>query len=73
MDYDVMIELGNGSPEHALTHKGCPRCCGSRKIRYRVGNRDFLDDCHFYGATYKIKDRMLAMFALEKELKIQES
>lgn len=54
-------------PEHVLTHKGCPRCGGTRVIRFRTGNMETPIECHYYGATYKLRERMLAELAMEKE------
>ena len=64
MDIDDMIK---GIPEHALTHKGCPRCCGTKQIRLRTGNIENKIECHYYGQAYRIRDRMIAGVVLEKE------
>lgn len=64
MDIDDTIK---DIPEHALTHKGCPRCCGTKVIRFRIGNMETPIECHYYGQAYRIRDRMIAYIGMEKE------
>ena len=64
MDIDDIIK---DIPEHVLTHKGCPRCCGTKVIRFRTGNMETPIECHFYGASYRLRDRMMAGLVIEKE------
>ena len=62
-----MEDMIKGIPEHALTHEGCPRCFGTKVIRFRNGNKEMHVECDFYGRAYRIRDRMMAGVALEKE------
>lgn len=64
MDIDDIIK---DIPKYAITHKGCPRCCGTRKIRMRCGNMEWEMECHYYGRSYRLRDRMLAALGMEME------